>query len=416
VLPLTQIPNPAYEEALQEVQVLAGLVTEYRTQLANLDKMISEEQTTLRKAAEVESRRARLRVDLTVREQDYTSTYNELRRIRTLEMASRQLGSVTIMGPPVIYPGQSLSNSRIALLALFAGIGIGLAAIFGLDYVDNRVKTPYDMEQLFGLPIMGITPSFDNALHANGGSPLLHRVIPSWQDPSAENGLASAGEDYSYSPDSAHTEALRVVRTKILSSSPSLRSVMVTSTRSAQGKSTVAANLAILTAQISKNVILIDADLRRPTIHLHLGMANDTGLSEVLAGTACVDDVVRKTSVGNLRFLPAGIPPQNPADLISSDAMRELIEELSDQADLVIVDTPPVADFADSLVMARYVDGVMLAYRAGQMPLDVDIRAKAQLEGMQANLLGVVLTDVQRGVSGIGYSYDYYRYSYRPPQ
>ena len=210
------------------------------------------------------------------------------------------------------------------------------------------------------------------------------------------------------SPQSPYTEAYRIARTNLLAYPASLRTIMVTSARSGQGKSTVTTNLGIVTAQMGRRVIVVEGDMRRPVLHRFFALDNRAGLAEVLKGEATLSEVLQPTGIENLFFLASGKPPSHPAELLGSRAMRELLDTLRSQSDMVFIDTPPVSAFSDPLILSREVDAVILAYRARQVPREVDVRARAQLESMQANVLGIILTNVEPDVCD---SY-YYHYTY----
>ncbi len=210
------------------------------------------------------------------------------------------------------------------------------------------------------------------------------------------------------SPQSPYTEAYRIARTNLLAYPASLRTIMVTSARSGQGKSTVTTNLGIVTAQMGRRVIVVEGDMRRPVLHRFFALDHSAGLAEVLKGEATLTEVLQPTGVENLFFLSSGTPPSHPAELLGSRAMRELLDTLRSQSDMVFIDTPPVSAFSDPLILSREVDAVILAYRARQVPREVDVRARVQLEAMQANVLGIILTNVEPDVCD---SY-YYHYTY----
>lgn len=210
------------------------------------------------------------------------------------------------------------------------------------------------------------------------------------------------------SPQSPYTEAYRIARTNLLAYPASLRTIMITSARSGQGKSTVTTNLGIVTAQMGRRVIVVEGDMRRPLLHRFFALDNSAGLAEVLKGEASLSEVLQPTGIENLFFLSSGTPPSHPAELLGSRAMRELLDTLRSQSDMVFIDTPPVSAFSDPLILSREVDAVILAYRARQVPREVDVRARLQLESMQANVLGIILTNVEPDVCD---SY-YYHYTY----
>lgn len=210
------------------------------------------------------------------------------------------------------------------------------------------------------------------------------------------------------SPQSPYTEAYRIARTNLLAYPASLRTIMITSARSGQGKSTVTTNLGIVTAQMGRRVIVVEGDMRRPVLHRFFALDNKVGLAEVLKGEATLSEALQPTGIENLFFLSSGTPPSHPAELLGSRAMRDVLDNLRAQADMIFIDTPPVSAFSDPLILSREVDAVILAYRARQVPREVDVRARAQLEAMQANVLGIILTNVEPDVCD---SY-YYHYTY----
>jgi protein-tyrosine kinase len=211
-----------------------------------------------------------------------------------------------------------------------------------------------------------------------------------------------------HDPRAAASEAFRVLRTNLqfMGLDKPLKSVMVTSAAPGEGKSTVAANLAVAFAQTGAHVCLVDADLRRPTIHKVMGLDNWTGLTKAVISQS--DDLcIRPTDVPGLSVLTSGPIPPNPAELLGSARMGRLLAELEERFDMVIVDTPPVLAVTDACVLASHVGGVALVVRAGVSDRRQVARAKAALEAVKANLLGVVLHGVANEQRE-GYYYYYY--------
>jgi capsular exopolysaccharide synthesis family protein len=211
-------------------------------------------------------------------------------------------------------------------------------------------------------------------------------------------------------PMAAASEAFRVLRTNLqfLGLDKPIRSILVTSGTPGEGKSTIAANLAVAFAQTGASVCLIDGDLRRPMVAKLFGLDNWTGLTSALIGQAGLDTALRPTAVPGLSVMTSGPIPPNPAELLGSGRMAKLIQELSERFEMVLVDTPPVLAVTDAAVLAPKVDGVLMVARAGQVARQQVARAKEALEAVKANVLGVVLDGVEpQGREGYYYYYYY---------
>nr|WP_237728996.1 protein tyrosine kinase EpsB [Bacillus halotolerans] len=189
-------------------------------------------------------------------------------------------------------------------------------------------------------------------------------------------------------------EQYRTIRTNIEFSSvqTNLRSILVTSSVPGEGKSFSAANLAAVFAQQQeKKVLLVDADLRKPTINQTFQVENLTGLTNVLVGNASLNETVQKTPIDNLYVLTSGLTPPNPAELLSSKAMGDLISDIYDQFSLVIFDSPPLLAVADAQILANQTDGSVLVVLSGKTKTDTVLKAKDALEQSNAKLLGALL-------------------------
>jgi capsular exopolysaccharide synthesis family protein len=182
----------------------------------------------------------------------------------------------------------------------------------------------------------------------------------------------------------------------------------VTSASKGEGKSTTSVNLATAMAMDGKKVILVDADMRRPSVHRLLNVPSAPGLSEVLAGMKSIDEVIQDTEVENLRVVTAGPVPPNPAELLGSRAFDSVIEQLEERADLVIFDTPPCMPVTDPVIVAARMDGVVLVLFAGQTRKAAIKYAVEMLGRARARILGCVFNRVQTSKSGYYYHYYYY--------
>lgn len=204
-------------------------------------------------------------------------------------------------------------------------------------------------------------------------------------------------------PSSAAAEAYRTLRTNILFSSLDrpLHTLVITSTGPDEGKSTTLANLAVTMAQAEQRVLMVDCDLRRPSLHSIFGVSNDRGVTSALLEQSEGPLPIQETGVAGLRLLASGPLPPRPADLLGSRRMGALIERLRTEADMVLFDTPPVVAVTDAAVLAPRVDGVLLVLQAGHTRRDRAREARQMLEKVKANIIGVVLNGsrLERGYS-----------------
>lgn len=208
-------------------------------------------------------------------------------------------------------------------------------------------------------------------------------------------------------PNSPIAEAYRTLRTNIQFSSidKKVQVVAVTSTGPGEGKSTIAANLAVVTAQAGKKTLLIDCDQRRPKQHKIFGLTNERGLSNMLADDSNFSLAVQKSGVENLLLLTAGVKPPNPSELLASSKMKNFVNSLRGQLDFIIIDTPPLLMVTDAQLLSSYIDGYILTVASGEADRDAAAKAKELLDNVNAKILGVVLNKIN--LSGKGY-YGYY--------
>ncbi|UNK18761.1 CpsD/CapB family tyrosine-protein kinase [Paenibacillus sp. N3/727] len=200
----------------------------------------------------------------------------------------------------------------------------------------------------------------------------------------------------SLKPKSPISEEYRLLRTKIQFSSKDqeLKTVMVTSSQAGEGKSTTISNLAVAYAQEGKKVLLIDANLRKPSLHRIFSQMNHQGLSTLLTGHTSVEDTIQATAVSHLSLLTSGPLSANPSELIDSPAMKELLELLKQQYDLILMDTSSVLAVSDSVIISALCDGVVMVVAAGRAKKDHLKKAKEQLDHVNARMLGIVLNRV----------------------
>lgn len=300
-------------------------------------------------------------------------------------------------------------KKRNILLALLVGLvgGIGLAVL--REYLDNTVKSPDDIEHLTGLPSLAVVPFLA------GGNGRLSRLVG---DGSAGQVNSPRVELLSYvQPKSQISEAFRALRTSLLLSQADHppQVILVTSPLPREGKTTAAANLAVTFAQLGDHTLLLDSDLRKPGVRraLNLGPSKEGGLSSYLAGVSTLDEViVPHPAISNLAALTTGPVPPSPADLLSSQRMRDAILELRRRYKFVVIDSPPVLAATDAVILSALTDGVLLVVRSGSTPKEAFTRSRDLLSAVKSRLLGIVLNGVDSSAPDYYYSYRYYPYAY----
>jgi protein-tyrosine kinase len=213
-------------------------------------------------------------------------------------------------------------------------------------------------------------------------------------------------------PRSTASEAYRTLRTNIRFAGldQSCRSILVTSATAGEGKTTTAANLGVVIAQAGSRVCLVDSDLRRPSLHRIFGLENDTGLTTALLQDVPFAEVARPTRIANLVALTSGPLPPNPAEMVGSKRMHDLVKGAASDFDVVLCDSPPVLAVSDPVVLATQCDGVLFVVRVGATGHDVIRRAAEQIEAVKGKILGVLLNSVNPAAHG--YRYHYYYESY----
>lgn len=279
------------------------------------------------------------------------------------------------------------SLTRNLALGLLAGLMLGVLLALAFEYLDDTLKSPEDLEKQLGLSVLGVIPL------------LKAPMTP-----------ARALED----PRSAFSEAYRSVRTALQFATDSgvPRCLLVTSATPAEGKSTTALTLAKNFAQLGKRVLVIDGDLRNPSLHRTLGKPNEVGLSNYLAGASKATEVIQATDIPGLMYMPTGPLPPNPAELLMGPKMVSLVSIASEKFDQVIIDGPPVMGLADAPILANLAHGTLLVVEAGETRIGVAKNALKRLYSARAHVVGALLTKFSSKHAGYGYGYGYGGYNY----
>ena len=309
--------------------------------------------------------------------------------------SSSDINTVSIIEPAPLplLPANSASNVQSVLYALVASLIVGVGLAFGLEYLDYTVRNPEELEGLCGKPVLAVFSREGNG----NGAPFAQGII--------------ALDDTR----SALAEGFRVLRTNVSFSSAgqALHSLLITSACPGEGKSFVAANLAVVMAQAGKRVILVDADLRRPAVHRRFGLARTPGLGDLVladnpADPATLQNYLQPGPVDNLRILTCGITTPNPAELLTFEHTHRILDALEALADIVIYDTPPALTVTDAVILAGRSDAILQVVHAGATRRDVVLRARDVLQRAGGRVLGPVLNMVGQG--DVGYYHDYYYY------
>jgi non-specific protein-tyrosine kinase len=378
---------------LAEQQRLTGLIETLETQLAALPA------TGAGSAPDVGQRRDQMNAE---RFADERSLAQVTQAIDTIRAANSE--SAIIQDAEVAVGPARPDHVRDAILAAIAGIVLGLGAAFLRDYVDDTLRGAPDVERQAGTTLIGVIP---------------HVATPT--DVARRRGRgAEGGRKYLVAeddPKAPATEAYRTLRTNLMfmSATSTLRRLLITSPLQGEGKSTTAANLAAVLAQTGQRVLLVGADLRRPSLHRLFAIPDRWGLAGVLAGQVELATAVQDLGIPGLRVLSGGPVPPNPAELLGSPAMFEFLETASEMADWVVLDGPPVFGPAEALVLSSLVDGVLMVVNEASSRR-VLAHARDQLAGARARTVGAVLNDF-----GPAFSYyysDHYAYpgEYYPGQ
>jgi succinoglycan biosynthesis transport protein ExoP len=396
-----------YRAALNKEKSLQGLLDSQRTDVVRMNN-----NAILYRSLQIEVDNMRSLLSTLVSKQNEIQVSSQLGGLRTsnIKIVDRALVPASPFTP---------DTKRNLMMALFLGLFGGLGLIFLVEYLDNTVKGPEDVEKLVGLPSLGIIPY----LTVEG---LKRRPAPyggytysyGAEDEVREEGLSEVTEIELINhlfPKFSIAEDYRTIRTSILFShaDSSPKTVCFTSTMPQEGKTATVSNMAISFAQLEGKVLLIDADLRRPRLHKVFKTRNQVGLSGFLTGNLIFDEAILKTSIDNIWIIPSGPHPPNPAELLNSKLMRELMTRVKDRFDTILIDTPPVLAVIDPLIVSSLADCTVLIVQAGKTTRRALARAVDEVRKAKAEIVGVVFNEVRMGRQGrVSPYYHYYQYEY----
>jgi polysaccharide biosynthesis transport protein len=302
---------------------------------------------------------------------------------------------------------------RAILITLFLSLCGGIGLAFFLEYLDNTIKTVEDVSRYAQLPALSVIPAMAGNQQARIGSKSKGKKAFAGSNGSSQTALSHpSGLDHTlFDSRSTAAEAYRVLRTSVLLSAAGSppKTILVTSGQAGEGKTTTTINTAISLAQLNASVLVIDADLRRPSAHKMFGIRSPRGLSTYLSRNVDLHSLIQKLEIPNLSLLPCGAIPPNPAELISSEKMKNMIKELSAQYDHILIDSPPLINVTDPVILSTMVDGVILVVHGGKSNKHVIQRTRRELMNVGAKIFGVVLNNVDLKRDGYN-DYYYNRY------
>ncbi len=321
-------------------------------------------------------------------------------QIALLQSQLAQLSSPSVDPGEIVAPANlptapaSPNTLRDGLVGFIMGLALGVAVAFLRERVDDQIGTREELEAVIGAPTLAVVPR-----------------VPGWRKRDRAV-LVSVKM-----PKSGLAEAYRTIRTNLqfIARSNDLKILSVTSPLLGEGKTTTVANLAVTLAHGGKRVIALSCDLRRPRLHRFFDLPNEVGLTSILSGQASVREAAQRCDVDGLRIIASGPIPPDPAELLDSDEMDDLLKQLRAAADFLLIDTVPVLAVSDSLIMAARSDGVLLVADAGSSGRSPMAHAREQLEQVGAKIVGGVFNnfDPSKSRSYHPYYRYYYAYQYR---
>jgi succinoglycan biosynthesis transport protein ExoP len=334
----------------------------------------------------------------------------------------------------------SPKKKKIIMMAILSGLGLGLVIAFFLEYIDDSIKTKEDIERFLGLPVLGLISQVgpfnvpvtaikrsENETSSDIGKNVTSRYGEHNDHNKSDKGIIDMlSHSLIYSPNgSSKTQSVEnywnlAMSIKYVNMDKPSKTILVTSVIPGERKTTTSSNLAIVKARSGMKVLLIDSDLRRPMLHRIFQQNRKPGLADLLTiddftskkiSESLNQDYIRPTVVENLYLLPCGLNMPNSDALLSSDRMRELMQDLKEKFDLIIIDSAPLLVVAGVVALCKESDGVLLAMYAGRTKRKLAIHGKEVLDSVNARIIGVALTGVDL-VRQYGYHYRHYYNDY----
>lgn len=422
--------SPSIQNKLTELEFslldLLQKYTEKHPAVKQIKDQIHDLESQLKGFSGQELEYARLTREVEVNKKLYAMLKEKLEESRITE--AQKVSDVSIVNPAVL-PTQPVGTRKKTgvMLGGLTGIILGFILAFLRESLDTSIGTIEDVENLLKLPVLGVVPPY--SIEGKEEKGLLDKYLNVFR----RRKHPKVDELYArlivhHEPQSLMAEAYRAIRTN-LKLSPSLKTILVTSASPQEGKTTVVTNLGVAVTQAGLRTLLVSADLRRPSIARTFGLKEEPGLTEVLNGTLSLNKAIRSASdiimggmnlekmletpgMENINILSSGTIPMNPAEILQSKELDDLILSVRSKFDLVLFDAPPVLPITDASLLAGKVDGVVLVYEVGRTARSALLRTKAQLESSGAKILGIVLNHIKPEIEPSTIYPYYYKYKY----
>lgn len=425
-----------YPQVVEINNQIREIVMNMTAQLSSQKKILAENIKTLKKKiAEIDEHikalpekgleLARLERNVSVNMQVYTllekkyqeSLIKEAEKIEEIKIVKPALEPTVPINPP-----KTLATTVVGIII---GIILSIVFAFMIETFDTSIGAIEEVEEFLGVPVSGIIPYVSvQEIEAS-----LEEEYPEGVDEATAERHARLVSHFA--PDSTLAESFRALRTNLsfISLEKDIKTVVFTSSSPREGKTTSVVNLAITMAQAGNKVLLVEGDLRKPVIARMFGIDQTPGLADVILGNykwrdvirtitdimmgkMSMDDIMKTPGIDNLHIMTGGTIPPNPAELVSSKGIREFMENVRSEYDMVLIDGPPVLAATDAAILGSRVDGVILVYQVGKISRVTLKRAKAQLDNVKANVIGVVLNGLKAEISPDFSGYDYYEKYY----
>jgi polysaccharide biosynthesis transport protein len=426
--------HPAVKELQKKInETKEQVLAQYRSKTAALEekmKELQEKKTDVDKQMNLipisQMNYARLLRKMHVKEALYTAL--ETKYQETLITEAGIVDEVTIMSVATL-PANPVDKGLPKTVLIGAVLGLLFGIVFAVlrEMLDTSIGTIEDVERALKVTVLAVIP------HIRGDDK-KGRKKASLSEAEQVNFIKRILVTH-FNPKDPSAEAYRILRTNIgyLSFNKPLQTILLTSAAMQEGKSTTISNLAVAFAQQGKNILLIECNLRRPSLHRSFGIERKAGVADILIGKVpwrdCImtvtdlalgkftlDEILKVPGLDKLNIIPYGHRPPNPTELLSSSRMDTFLKEVRDYYDIILVDGPPILPVADSIVLSTKVDGVIFVYKAGKTPRNSLRLAKERIETVHANLLGVALNDLRPETTGSTYSAYIYRYAKDVPK
>ena len=392
-----------------EKDAVNGALVSLRSQLDAAKKRESEVLASYEKESATANQQGQSQTALTTLKRQIDTnrnlldSYTQQQQERQLAIEGSRPDNIKIVSDETAAPTTPVGpqRGRNIFVAFLVSLAAGIGLAFLMDYLDDSVKSSEDVSRHLGLPTLALIPHYFGtekrklSLAAKNGNGLV-------------SGAALITLEETRSP---MAEAYRHLRTSLLFSSAGKppQTILVTSSQPSEGKTTTAINTAITLAQADADVVIIDCDLRRPRLHTHFGMDNTQGLTNYLSGERETENLLKTyADLPRLKVITSGPIPPNPAELLSSNEMKNLLQFLRGRFKHVIVDSPPAISFTDAAILSTLVDGVVLVAMAGKSSVHLMRRFKQRLGTIGARIYGVVLNGIRSG----SVEYEYYGAGY----